>query len=107
MKNLVSKKTKKKIDIVMNIIFADAKNSWDRMTSLVSAIFWTWLELTFLVFFFTYSFGIAGYIVGGSYAYSFETLRANKDFMHIFIWAFVVLIFVLRIPIHYGKKVEK
>lgn len=98
---------KEKLLFAADIFFADAKGTFQRVMCLGSALFWTWLELTFFVFFFTYAFGLAGYIVGGSYAYSFETIRNNKELVDALIKCFVLIIFVFRIPFHYKKEINK
>ena len=98
---------KQKILFAMDIFFADGKQTFQRVLCIYSALFWTWLELTFFVFFFTYSFGLAGYLVGGSYAYSFETIRNNKELMDALIKCFVLITFVFRIPFHYKKEIRK
>lgn len=98
---------KEKLLFALDIFFADAKETYQRIICILSALFWTWLELSFFVFFLSYAFGLAGYIVGGSYAYSFETIRNNKELTDMMIQVFVILIFAFRIPIYYKKEIKK
>lgn len=100
-KNQLKEGFKKAIEIW----FADGKTTLERIMALFSALFWTWLDFSFLVFFFTFAFGIAGYVIGGSYPYSWETIKNNRSFMDALIKAFVLIIFILRVPIRYEKKI--
>lgn len=104
------KNRKKKLKIVytiLNIIFADAKSTIERIVSLFSALFWTWLEFSFFKFFFTYAFGFAGYITGGSYKYSYDMMINNKDFINTICLVVIVLIFITRIGLYKKKEIKE
>ncbi|KKN40791.1 hypothetical protein LCGC14_0730070 [marine sediment metagenome] len=98
--------TKQMLYETAEIFFGDAKQSWERLMSVFSALFWTWLEFSFLRFFVIYIFGIASYVASGDIAYSWQTIIDNREFVDLFIKMFFVLIFMFRIRIHYGKKIE-
>lgn len=97
---------KKQLKRAWNIFWADGKLSYERVTSLFSALFWCWLEWTFLKFFFTYAFGMY-YAVNGNYPEAVQTILRNQDLINDMIVGFTLLIFVLRIPIHIKKEVPK
>ena len=108
-------KIEDKFKHTVDIFFADAKQTFSRVVSIFSALFWTWLELMFLKFFFVFAFGLAGYILGdagtalgsGSFEYSYETILKNTVLMDSLVKALVIIIFILRVPIHYRKEIKK
>ena len=108
-------KIEKKFKQGFDIFFADAKQTWERIICIFSAVFWTWLEVMFLKFFFIFAFGLTGYILGdggttlgsGSFEYSYQTILDNKNLMDAVITALVLIIFILRVPLHYKKEVNK
>lgn len=98
----------------LDIFFVDGKNSFQRIISLASALFWTWLEVMFLKFFFIFAFGIVGYILGssgafyeGSFEFSYETILNNVNLIEVLIPLLVLIIFILRVPIYYKKEIKK
>lgn len=100
-------KLKKIINSWINIFFADAKTTFERGMSICSALFWLWLEISFLKFFFGYAFGIAGYLIGGTFQYSVDTLLKNKELIDNLIVAIVLIITITRIPIYKNKEIKE
>lgn len=95
-----------KFEIFLRIFFGDAKQSWERAMSVFSALFWTWLEFSFLKFLFVYIIGIAGYVSSGSIAYSWDMILQNTEFVNLFVKLSFILIFLLRIRIYHGKTIK-
>jgi len=90
------------------IFFGDAKDSFTRGVSMLSALFWTWLEFMFLKFILTYIFGIAGYIMSdGDYGVSVMTMIQGADFIVALTTIYVLIVFLFRMKITYGKVIEK
>lgn len=87
------------------IFFADAKQSWERAVAFFSALFWTWLEFSFLKFIGVMFLAIAAYAGSNSAEIAINAVKENSGFVNLVLKIFFVLIFILRIPIHYGKKI--
>lgn len=90
----------------INIFFADAKQSWQRVMAVFSALFWTWLEFSFLKFLFIFIIGIASHASGSPITYTWDLMLENNEFVDTFVKIFFVLVLILRIPIHYKKRIE-
>jgi len=88
------------------ILFGDAKQSWERGLSVCSAIFWTWLEFSFLRFLLFFMIDVGVYAGTGSVEIMVETIKRNVDFLDLFIKIYFIAVLVFRIPIHYGKKIQ-
>ena len=101
-----TRKLVKKGKIILNLIFADAKQSYLRIMSVFSALFWTWLEFSFLKFFFMYIIGIAGYVTSGDFSFTWNLLLDNVDFVNLFAKVYFIIIFLYRIPIYRGRNLK-
>jgi len=91
---------------VFKIWFADAKSTFDRVVNLFSALFWTWLEFTFLKVILTYTFGIAGYVLGGTYEYSYDMMITNKGLINGLILIYILITFIVRVPLYIKKEIK-
>ncbi len=100
-------KIKKIISGSLKIIFADATLTWERIVCILSALFWLWLEITFVRFFIFYAFGIVGYVVGDGFKYSLEILTSNKEVISNLTLILVMFITVFRLPLFKPKVIKK
>ena len=96
----------KNIQKGLKIFFGDAKQSWERAMSVFSALFWTWLEFSFLKFSFIYIIGMAGYVIGDSFKYSWDMVIENTPMVNTFVIIFFVMVLIFRIKIRDGKNIK-
>ena len=97
----------KKLNRIVNIFFADAKESWERITCLFSALFWTWLEFTFLrgILFFMMALGV--YAGANNIETSMNILLRNNEFIDLFIKLYFILVLVLRVGVTFRSPINK
>jgi len=100
-------KTKRRLNKAKLILLGDMRDGIDFIISCTSAIFWIWLEVIFLKFFFTFAFGIVGYITGGGYPEAIRQLLINKGLIDTLILAFVLLQLITRIRIPFQRKFKE
>lgn len=91
----------------LDILFADAKLTWERLVCICSALFWIWLEIMFVKFFFTFAFGIVAYVSTSSYALTWETLVNNYELRNALTIGIVLIITVFRLPLFKYKTIKK
>jgi len=99
----MKKKTKERLIKYRNIVFGDINDGLDFGVSCVSAIFWIWLEVMFLKFFFTFAFGIVGYMIG-DYPEAARQVLINSDLKDGLIIVFILIQLILRIKIPLNRK---
>jgi len=87
------------------IFFADAKNSYERAFCLVSALFWTWLEFSFIKFMLRYAMGMY-YAVHEQYPASLQLIIETSSFARILTIVLVIIIFLTRVPLHKKKQIK-
>lgn len=92
---------------VLDIIFADAKLTWERLVCIFSALFWIWLEISFIKFFFNFAFGMVAYVATDSFALSWETLIINNGLINTLTIILVLVITIFRIPLFKPKQIKE
>lgn len=101
-------KIKKIVIKIFNIWFADGKDTLSRVMAIFSALFWTWLEVSFLYFFFSFAFGFSAYIPGNNnYQTALDFFKAYPNLINSLVIIIVITIFVMRVPIYYKKEIKK